>query len=57
MFACVVVGYRTHSLRLIQHPMDAMLQFDANTNAHANIDTGVNGPLNFDGDIDTNANA
>ena len=30
-----------------------MLQFDAN----ANVDTSVNGPLNFDGDIDANTNA
>ena len=33
----------THSLHLM-HPIDAMLQFDANANAHANIDARVNGP-------------
>ena len=32
-----------NSLRLTQHPIEAMLQFDAN--AHANLDTSVNGPL------------
>ena len=26
------------------HPIDAMLQFDANANAHTNIDASVNGP-------------
>ena len=36
-------GYSyTHSLHLMQHPMDAMLQFDANANAHPNVDTSVN---------------
>ena len=30
-----------------------MLQFDSN----ANVDASVNGPLNFDGDIDANMNA
>ena len=38
-------GFHTHSLRLTQHPIDVMLQFDANVNAHANLDAGVNGPL------------
>ena len=35
-----------HSLRLMQLSIDAMLQFGANTNAHAhaNVDTTVNGP-------------
>ena len=30
-----------------QHPIDAMLQFDANANAnaHANVEASVNGPL------------
>ena len=28
-------GFYTNSLRLTQHPIDAMLQFDANANAHA----------------------
>ena len=37
----------------MQNPIDAMLQFDAN----ANVDASVNGPLNFDGDVDTNTNA
>ena len=32
----------THSLRLTQHPIDAMLQFDANANA--NVEASVNGP-------------
>ena len=32
-----------HPLHLLQHPIDAMLQFDAN--AHANVDASVNGPL------------
>ena len=36
---------RMDSLRLMQHPIDAMLQFDANVNANANIDASVNGPL------------
>ena len=27
----------------MQHPIDAILQFDAN--AHANVDASVNGPL------------
>ena len=38
-------GFYTHSLRLMQHPIDAMLQFDANANAHTNLDSSVNGPL------------
>ena len=38
----------------MQHPIDTMLQFDANANTHVNIDTGVNGPFNFDSDIDAN---
>ena len=38
-------GFYTHSLRLTQHPIDAMLQFDANANTHANVDASVNGPL------------
>ena len=38
-------GFYTHSLRLMQHPIDAMLQFDAN--AHANLDVSVNGPLEW----------
>ena len=29
----------------MQHPIDAMVQFDTNANAHANIDANVNGPL------------
>ena len=29
----------------MQHPIDAMLQFDANVNAHANVNASVNGPL------------
>ena len=37
--------FYTHSLRLTQQPIDAMLQFDANGSAHANLDAGVNGPL------------
>ena len=48
-------GFYTTSLYLTQHPIDAMLQFDAN--AHASVDVSVNGPLNFDGDIDANAKA
>ena len=28
-------GFYTHSLRLTQHPIDTMLQFDADANAHA----------------------
>ena len=32
-------GFYTHSLRLTEHPIDAMLQFDA----HANVDARVNG--------------
>ena len=40
-------GFNTHSLRLTQHPLDVMLQFDANTNAHANVVASVNGPLTF----------
>ena len=28
----------------MQHPIDTMLQFDANANAHANVDASVNGP-------------
>ena len=35
-------GFYTHSLHLTQHPIDAMLQFDANANAHANVDASVN---------------
>ena len=38
-------GFYTHSLRLTQHPIDAMLQFDANANAHTHVDASVNGPL------------
>ena len=34
-------GFYTH---LTQHPIDIMLQFDANTHAHANVDASVNGP-------------
>ena len=30
---------------MTQHPIDAMLQFDANANAHTNVDARVNGPL------------
>ena len=30
---------------MTQHPIDAMLQFDANANAQANVDARVNGPL------------
>ena len=37
---------KKNSLRLMQHPIDAMLQFDAN----ANVDASVNRPLNFDSD-------
>ena len=37
-------GFYTHSLRLT-HPIDAMLQFDAN--AHANVDNRVNGPFRY----------
>ena len=33
-----------NSLRLTQHPIDAMLQFHANTNVHENVDVSVNGP-------------
>ena len=29
-------GFYTDSLHLTQHPIDAMLQFDANANAHTN---------------------
>ena len=46
-----------HSLHLAQHPIDTMLQFDANANTNANVDASVNGPLNFDSDVDANANA
>ena len=35
-------AFYTHSLHLTQHPIDAMLQFDAN--AHANVDGNVTGP-------------
>ena len=38
-------GFYTHSLRLTQDPIDVMLQFDANAQAHANVDASVNGPL------------
>ena len=38
-------GFYILSLHLTQHLIDAMLQFDTNTNAHANVDAGVNGPL------------
>ena len=38
-------GFYTHSLHLTQHPIDAMLQFDANANADANVDASVSGPL------------
>ena len=31
--------FYTHSLRLMQHPIDAMLQFDANAHADANAHT------------------
>ena len=34
-----------HNLRHIQHPIDAMLRFEAKANAHANVDASVNGPL------------
>ena len=37
-------GFYTHSLRLTQQPIDAMLQVDANANARANLDASVNGP-------------
>ena len=37
---------RTHSLHLMQQ-LTNMLQFDANANAHANVDARVNGPLRF----------
>ena len=37
-------GFHTHSLHLTQHPIDAMLQFDANTNANTNLDANVNEP-------------
>ena len=30
------IGSYTHSLRLTQHPIDAMLQFDANAHEDAN---------------------
>ena len=30
---------------MTQHSIDAMLQFDANANEHANVDVSVNGPL------------
>ena len=36
-------GFYIHSLHLT-HPIDAMLQFDTNANAHANVDARVNGP-------------
>ena len=36
--------FYTHSLHLTQHPIDAMLQYDANANARANVDASVNGP-------------
>ena len=41
------------SLYLRQHPIDTMLQFDANANAHAdaNIDASVNGPLKVKDDL------
>ena len=34
-----------HSVHLMQHPIDTMLQFDTNANAHTNFDASVNGPL------------
>ena len=37
-------GFYTHS-HLMQHPIDAMVQFDANANAHANLDASLNGTL------------
>ena len=40
-------GFYTHSLHLRQHPIDTMLQFDANANVHANVAASVNGPLVF----------
>ena len=42
---CVKHKEWVHSLHLTQHPIEAMVQFDANTNAHANVDASVNGPL------------
>ena len=39
---CVKRKEYTYSLRLTQHPIDAMLQFDAK--AKANVDASVNGP-------------
>ena len=36
-------GLHTHSLHLMQHPIDAMLQFDPN--AHANVDASMNEAL------------
>ena len=38
-------GFHTHSLHLTQYPIDTMLEFDPNTNTHANLDASVNGPL------------
>ena len=33
------IGSYTHSLRLMQHPIDAMLQFDANADADTTTHT------------------
>ena len=33
----------THSLGLTQHPIDVMLQFDANAGTDANLDASANG--------------
>ena len=47
LIICVKAKNGFHSLYLRQHPIDTMLQFDANANAHAdaNINASVNGPL------------
>ena len=44
---CVKAKNGFHLLDFRQHPIDTMLQFDVNANAHAdaNIHASVNGPL------------
>ena len=46
-FFCIFVGNLRQTQKngfYTQHPIDVMLQFDANANAHADIDASVNGP-------------